>query len=978
MQRLKISASEWEIAHRYLDKAPNGTKLPFSALYDANNKLQPRTKKFADKFQVYQTTHSFVKIQGTIYAVAQGKGPDAIIGTGHFAKTKYVENESGMQFVAKIECEQKSSQFFESRILSDRSLLIGKNQLVGRTGKKFYTIMPYLGPSLYNLLEANDPSLTETARLDAIIDLSWEMHQCHHGVGSLSRLRIAHGDIKPENVTRDAQGQFHLVDFGLASYLPNAKKLSFSGSLVYLPATDSRRVIQQTKAKCDVIALKRLIFFPASFHAYDKFVQGSVSRSERYSLLTKKMLDDLGLFPFVDTSSVSISEPYAFADDVTTPASLCALAICAKNKLQVTYADVNGSNPWLGLAIAGLHFMRWDGSAIQEVIDNPLRSKLFGVLTELDQQVHFESYEKNAAVMDMLAKTNSFPRICAYLQLGLTGFKKYQAAALASEITAKAILVLQRARRLTDENISRIVNEERLAALVIVLEENGLEAFYDRAFRSVPLYFALQKIIDDPTAATALALFQERHYTVLNEQATRICRDKDTAAALLRLHKYGLFAYARNIIASQKFARAVVACDCPEAFNDIGRPEVFADYLTDNYFANALTAARTMKQAYALILVQGSGMPRPQPYFQDILSNDALATAICHLRRFNRIQHIGRVLQSSAICFAIANLKDDHSFEAVADLLAIDPTQPLDLAVLTNTLQSRPSALSAANILFSEKVRDIGTFIHVIADSDLVEMVICMQANRLSCLLPTLLNDLPFRRLFFLVTSDNSVSHRIWPILSKFQQQATYAHVLKTAEEDYEFDAAFKMATWELHRGAELIQTKRSNQVSKMLAAATTKDNAIDYIELLDLLGEFKEMYSDQIDKIRDAFSLQRCTNLVEKFQALIDTTFSPSSPPSEFLTAMQLFIHDGKQQIAGVLLTVQSYPQLVSQLNRLLRNLDAIYLHLLVNGIPSPVPGGAGQSKRFYCNFFQSRPVFVFDDRDITSERQPEHKPSS
>lgn len=88
-------------------------------------------------------------------------------------------------------------------------------------------IMKYGGPTFYNRINSNPPSL---------VDLySWFV-KLVTALSLLQNNKILHGDIKPDNILIDSKGEPHLIDFSLSSQynLPEHTHIASSFD-VYLP-----------------------------------------------------------------------------------------------------------------------------------------------------------------------------------------------------------------------------------------------------------------------------------------------------------------------------------------------------------------------------------------------------------------------------------------------------------------------------------------------------------------------------------------------------------------------------------------------------------------------------------------------------------------------------------------------------------------------------------------------------------------------
>lgn len=161
-----VSENEWRVAEYHLAGKPDGTVLPYSALLDPDTgKAIPRHKR-PKLFNAYRlsnegpaanTFHTFIKIDGEIFAIAQGKTPEAILGEGMSGKVKFLQNKKGELAAVKIETGNSLSQQGEARILKDRSLSDGTPLSRGKVTRvdksKYYTHIAYLGVNFMKVLK---------------------------------------------------------------------------------------------------------------------------------------------------------------------------------------------------------------------------------------------------------------------------------------------------------------------------------------------------------------------------------------------------------------------------------------------------------------------------------------------------------------------------------------------------------------------------------------------------------------------------------------------------------------------------------------------------------------------------------------------------------------------------------------------------------------------------------------------------------
>lgn len=160
-----VSDHEWLVAEHYLAGKSDGTVLPYSALIEpGTGKAIPRPKRpklfnayqLSDKDPAANTFHSFIKIDGEIFAIAQGKTPEAMLGEGNYGKVKFIQNKKGELAAVKIETQNEPSQQNETKILQDRALSDGRPLSRGKVRRldksKYYTHIAYLGVSLIKVL----------------------------------------------------------------------------------------------------------------------------------------------------------------------------------------------------------------------------------------------------------------------------------------------------------------------------------------------------------------------------------------------------------------------------------------------------------------------------------------------------------------------------------------------------------------------------------------------------------------------------------------------------------------------------------------------------------------------------------------------------------------------------------------------------------------------------------------------------------
>ena len=193
---------EWEFAKAELEGKPDGTKL--------------RRKGYK------KITHSFIKINNTVYAMA-GKGK--LLGLGASGKVKLVEDEQGKVSVVKIAMSNhflsKEKQWLDQlgrtgtlvkrhdqTAINIRSAYYHRDYTEEYSEVEFinkhYLLMDYLGVTLSKKKYTHRRERLSIAR--EIVD----------AVNALHEEEIYHNDIKPDNIVVNDQGKLNLIDFETA------------------------------------------------------------------------------------------------------------------------------------------------------------------------------------------------------------------------------------------------------------------------------------------------------------------------------------------------------------------------------------------------------------------------------------------------------------------------------------------------------------------------------------------------------------------------------------------------------------------------------------------------------------------------------------------------------------------------------------------------------------------------------------------
>lgn len=199
--RVEISSEQWDLVEQYFQNKEDGHKL--------SRKRDELARGIGS---------SFVKVGGQVYALGDA------IDAGTFARVKWVKNCAGEKRIIKINNgpRQKLTNIVnELSIESDLRLIVSKADR--KSSSKQMRIMPYLGVSLFSVLDKNqhavnqqDRYLTPEQSRQWLLGVTEQVLKLHRGVSSATGQSYLHGDIKLDNFTQDSEGFFHLIDFGNA------------------------------------------------------------------------------------------------------------------------------------------------------------------------------------------------------------------------------------------------------------------------------------------------------------------------------------------------------------------------------------------------------------------------------------------------------------------------------------------------------------------------------------------------------------------------------------------------------------------------------------------------------------------------------------------------------------------------------------------------------------------------------------------
>lgn len=235
--RIKVTEAEWREAEAFFKNPENQLKGKFrkkdptrgiyNAAFERGSSLKAAAK------------HSFLYINGKIYAVANG---EYRVGSGTYGNVKVIQDRKGHSDVVKIEnysvkedSIDKKGGIDQENEIGERlgmvkggmvrhleKLVIFKQQI---TEHKLYTVLEDRGKEeLFDVINNNliKKNSGKYVYKNSAVGLQIAIACCEQ-IQALHDLRILHCDIKPENFMASQNGDHYLIsaiDFGFSKYLP--------------------------------------------------------------------------------------------------------------------------------------------------------------------------------------------------------------------------------------------------------------------------------------------------------------------------------------------------------------------------------------------------------------------------------------------------------------------------------------------------------------------------------------------------------------------------------------------------------------------------------------------------------------------------------------------------------------------------------------------------------------------------------------
>jgi serine/threonine protein kinase len=230
--RLIISEAEWQAAEAFFKNPEKQLKGKFSKK-DPSRGIYNKAFEKGSNLKA-ASKHSFIFINGKIYAVANG---EYRVGSGTFGNVKVIQDRKGNSDVVKIENYTTKEKEILDKAGMNREREIGervgmvKGDLVREleglkhfkteyTNHKLYTVLENRGKEeLFDVIHDNEDVRKPLQGLQVAID-------CVEQIQALHDLRIVHCDIKPENFMATKEGERYVIsaiDFGFSKYVPEGQ-----------------------------------------------------------------------------------------------------------------------------------------------------------------------------------------------------------------------------------------------------------------------------------------------------------------------------------------------------------------------------------------------------------------------------------------------------------------------------------------------------------------------------------------------------------------------------------------------------------------------------------------------------------------------------------------------------------------------------------------------------------------------------------
>lgn len=654
---------DWQIAEALLKDAPNGKKLPYSAVIDsATGELKPRPKH-PEYFKEYKTTRSFIKIDGEICMI--DKGDEATVGVGQSARVKRAFRKDGSSFLFRIETNPLEAFKHEFSIMKDIGLAYSQivREPLGDKIKR-YTSMPDRGEQLLPILERGQfkdgRPLNDALRLNLAIGICLKLDRLHRGLDSVKR--YVHLDLKLENITVKIDEPY-LVDMGFAEEDPDAFKYVEKGTADYAPS----QVTGITTEQRDFYALKLVLFFTSKIYG----------RVPKWSVLTQELLRAYSKYELEKHIVVDVVRQSSFLDDKTNARTLAALLISAKLDLGIFHAELAANPHWV-LVINKLYEEGQTKESILEFLKD--EAKTIRMAARLEMRL-------DPAMADQLfsdlpiTDQQPFEIVCALIALKQHELTKYNPHVISSTETAKAALVWLQ----YGWDLNRLVSEPNWVRITNTLKEYKCHSKISMLFEHPEIYAVLLKILDNPDL---LKVYADLVWAdVPTEQLIEICNNEDLGKALAILRENGLpyFPFTR-LTANPEGIKAIFAFKANNCHQDVY--QVFRyEMKTANLKAINLVAALNIPNK-AEVLAQVSIQPK-------------LAKAICFLHDSGLSQLCVSVVANQAKANQLACF---YGSDWKMSLKAEQFNTPVVSSLLSHEDSNIAQAIQAALILIHEGV----------------------------------------------------------------------------------------------------------------------------------------------------------------------------------------------------------------------------------------------------------------------------------